>query len=432
MNLHTMKTKGIRANKTGRLKVSAKLCKRSIAKMLKEASEKKRGANGDKRFPDRCTHIRMMVAALKGRYEIRFNSVTACTEYRKKGSGAAFAALDIRALRRITLEVQIEGMAVSINDVRNYLESDIVDCFDPIENFLKACRGKWDGKDRIGGLAATVAAGDEKGEKRFHTWFLGMVAQWTGMTGAVYGNSSVPLLISAQGFNKSTFCRRLLPPELRWGYCDSLQLQEKRQVLRAMSELLLINLDEFNQISPQLQQGFLKNVVQLPSVKTKRPYGNRLEEMARRASFIATSNMQDVLADPSGNRRFICIDIKKPIDVSAEIDYTQLYAQALDEIGHGRKWYFDKLETEQLIADNSIFQKTSAAEDFFLEYFRMGKDENDAAYMTATAIFIILRKRVGAAVANTSLSAFSRRLKSMPGMISKRTAKGNEFLVELV
>lgn len=35
----------------------------------------------------------------------------------------------------------------------------------------------------------------------------------------------------------------------------------------AMSQQLLINLDEFNQISPRVQQGFLKNVIQLPSIK---------------------------------------------------------------------------------------------------------------------------------------------------------------------
>ena len=50
----------------------------------------------------------------------------------------------------------------------------------------------------------------------------------------------------------------LLPPELQWGYSDNLILSEKRQVYQAMAQFMLINLDEFNQISPQVQQGFLK------------------------------------------------------------------------------------------------------------------------------------------------------------------------------
>ena len=78
----------------------------------------------------------------------------------------------------------------------------------------------------------------------------------------------------------------LLPPELQWGYNDSLVLSEKKSVLQAMSQFLLINLDEFNQISPKIQEGFLKNLVQLSSVKVKRPYGRHVEDLPRLASFI--------------------------------------------------------------------------------------------------------------------------------------------------
>lgn len=68
------------------------------------------------------------------------------------------------------------------------------------------------------------------------------------------------------------------------GYNDNLVLSEKRQVLQAMCQSLVINLDEFNQISPQVQQGFLKNIIQLPSVKIKPPYGSHVQEFPRMAS----------------------------------------------------------------------------------------------------------------------------------------------------
>lgn len=60
-------------------------------------------------------------------------------------------------------------------------------------------------------------------------------------------------LISTQGWNKTTFCEQLLPPELSWGYTGNLQMDDKRQVLQQMAQMLLINLDEFNQISPKTQ-----------------------------------------------------------------------------------------------------------------------------------------------------------------------------------
>ena len=89
-----------------------------------------------------------------------------------------------------------------------------------------------------------------------------MVAQWRSDGRLLFGNSVAPLLISPQGYCKSTFCRRILPDELTWGYTDNLQLQEKRQVMQAMSQQLLINLDEFNQISPRTIANSMRRLLQ--------------------------------------------------------------------------------------------------------------------------------------------------------------------------
>ena len=51
-------------------------------------------------------------------------------------------------------------------------------------------------------------------------------------------------------------------------------------------------------------------------------------------SFIATSNQKDLLTDPSGSRRFICIEVTGVIYTNRPIDYEQLYAQAMYELEH--------------------------------------------------------------------------------------------------
>jgi predicted P-loop ATPase len=38
---------------------------------------------------------------------------------------------------------------------------------------------------------------------------------------------------------------------------------------------------------------------------------NAVLEMRRYASFIATSNQKDLLTDPTGSRRFICIEVNR-------------------------------------------------------------------------------------------------------------------------
>ena len=48
-----------------------------------------------------------------------------------------------------------------------------------------------------------------------------MVAHWRGYD-KQHANSTSPLLVGAQGTRKSTFCRDLIPPELRGYYTDSI------------------------------------------------------------------------------------------------------------------------------------------------------------------------------------------------------------------
>ena len=379
--------------------------------------------------PTTADNIMNMMVFLRDRYDFRYNVLMKYTEYKTKGSWHDFAPVDPRVQKRMTLDVQLADIRVSIKDVRNFLESDYIANYDPIDEYLFQCEGKWDGKDHIRALARTVPTANPHWADWFYIWYLGMVDQWRGINHRLYGNSVAPLLISKQGFNKSTFCRRLIPQELQWGYTDNLVLSEKRQVYQAMAQTLLINLDEFNQISPQVQQGFLKNLIQLPNVKMKRPYGGHVEEFPRLASFIATSNMDDILTDPSGNRRFIGVELTGPIDVSVKPNYVQLFAQAMAAIRAGEKTYFDSVETALLMQSNRQFEVVPPIEQYFQMCFDLVEDESLGKYMSAAEIFDYLKKRIGSSLKIDSLMSFGRKLANIDGIKVKRFATGKRYLV---
>ena len=379
--------------------------------------------------PTTADNIMNMMVFLRDRYDFRYNVLMKYTEYKTKGSWHDFAPVDPRVQKRMTLDVQLADIRVSIKDVRNFLESDYIANYDPIDEYLFQCEGKWDGKDHIRALARTVPTANPHWADWFYIWYLGMVDQWRGINHRLYGNSVAPLLISKQGFNKSTFCRRLIPQELQWGYTDNLVLSEKRQVYQAMAQTLLINLDEFNQISPQVQQGFLKNLIQLPNVKMKRPYGGHVEEFPRLASFIATSNMDDILTDPSGNRRFIGVELTGPIDVSVTPNYVQLFAQAMAAIRAGEKTYFDSVETALLMQSNRQFEVVPPIEQYFQMCFDLVEDESLGKYMSAAEIFDYLKKRIGSSLKIDSLMSFGRKLANIDGIKVKRFATGKRYLV---
>ena len=377
------------------------------------------------------SNIVSMMKLLENRYDFRYNTVMKYVEYLPKDKGwYGYRPVEPRVQKRMTLEVQLADIRVSIKDVRNFLESDYIKNYNPIEEYLFQCYDKWDGKDHIRALARTVPTANPHWADWFYTWFLGMVDQWRGYSHRQYGNSVAPLLISKQGYNKSTFCRRLLPPELQWGYSDNLILSEKRQVYQAMAQFMVINLDEFNQISPQVQQGFLKNLIQLPTLKYKPPYGSHVMEFPRLASFIATSNMKDILSDPSGNRRFIGVELTGPIDVSVRPNYQQLFAQALSALNNGEKSYFDAQQVKLIMKSNSQFEIIQPIDQYFLLYFELVDNEKEGDYLTAAEIFDYLKKQIGSSLKVNSLMGFGRKLANMSELKHKRFADGMKYLVK--
>ena len=396
------------------------------------ANESEKGESGKRNEKNGVRdNILSMMQLLRSKYEFRYNSVMKYIEFKPKEKGwYGFRPVEPRVMKRMTLEVQIADIRVSIKDVRNFLESDYIKNYNPIEDYLFQCSGKWDGKDHIRALARTVPTNNPHWADWFYTWFLGMVDQWRGYSHRQYGNSVAPLLISKQGYNKSTFCRRLLPPDLQWGYSDNLILSEKRQVYQAMAQFMLINLDEFNQISPKVQQGFLKNLIQLPTLKYKPPYGSHVMEFPRLASFIATSNMNDILTDPSGNRRFIGIELTGPIDVSVRPNHQQLFAQALKALDDGERSYFDAEQVKLIMQSNCQFEVEMPIDQYFRLYFEPTEDEQEGEYLSAAEIFDFLKKQMGSSLKVNSLMGFGRKLANMSELKHKRFMDGTKYLVK--
>ena len=388
--------------------------------------------NQRNRKADKMKHdvTRRLLDYLERKYEMRYNTALGCTEIRKANSSEPFAPADDRVRNTLAIKARLDGIDVWDKDIRRYTESRFVKTFNPVDAFLKRLKGQWDGKDHIGALAGCVPNDNARWGDWFHTWFLAMVAQWMGLD-ATHGNSVALLLISRQGYKKSTFCKRLLPEELQWGYNDNLVISEKQNTLRAMSQSLLINIDEFNALSAKTQEGFLKNIMQLANIKLRQPYRQQQVTLPRVASFIATANVSDVFSDPSGCRRFIAVTLTSPIRLPEHIDYEQLYAQAVAELESGMRYWFNAVDTQVIMENNVQYQQHTPVEALFFDSFTIPKDLAKGAYMTASAIFNLLRQRYGSQLSLTSLSHFGRMLANIPNLHSKHSSHGTEYLVAI-
>ena len=348
------------------------------------------------------------------RYEFRYNTVLDDLEYRQRDSiHFCFRPLDRRVRN-----------SVWDRDVDRFLNSEYVPLYNPVEEYLYDT-GRWDGKDRIRSLAGLVPCDNPHWRELFYRWFLSMVAHWRGLD-RQHGNNTSPLLVGPQGFRKSTFCRILLPPELRFGYTDSLDFKSKQEAERYLGRFFLINIDEFDQISVT-QQGFLKHLLQKPVANLRKPYGNTIREMRRYASFIGTSNQKDLLTDPSGSRRFICIEVTAPINTNVTINYRQLYAQAMEAIYKGERYWLDDEDEQILKQTNREFEQTSPLEQLFHCYLRPAEEgEEGSEWMTAMQILNYLQTKTRDKLAINKVAQFGRMLQKL-NIPSYRSYRGTLY-----
>lgn len=367
---------------------------------------------------------------MKQRYVLRHNVIQGTDEFRLNATwDMHYHPIDDRMMGKIVMEARMQGIDVWDKDVRRYIQSADTPSFNPVEDFLASVRGRWDGTDRISLLAGTVPTQNPHWPVWFRRWFLSMTAQWMGVMGQ-YGNSVAPLLIGRQGWRKSTFCRNLLPDELQFGYTDQLNLGSKQEVDRTICQYLLVNLDEFDQITRRSQDGYLKNLLQRADIRGRQPYKTQVSTMRRYASFIGTSNQRTLLTDPTGGRRYLCIELSGPIDVTARPDYRQLYAQAVQLLEQGERYWFDDNDVAEIMENNRPNLQLETAELAFHDLFSVAMpDEDGAEWMTTTALIEEVRRHLGSRVALSPVH-FGRYLMALPDMVTRRTNQGTKYCVK--
>ena len=365
---------------------------------------------------------------LKRRYEIRYNQMTDDVEYRVRNSTRfCFSTLDKRVRNSIAIHALKEGIQAWDRDIDRFLHSEYVPVYNPVEEYLFEV-GEWDGRDRIRELADRVVCNHPHWRDLFYRWFLSMVAHWLGRD-KQHGNATTPVLIGPQGYRKSTFCRILLPPELRFGYTDSLDFSSKRDAERYLGRFFLVNLDEFDQISIN-QQAFLKHLLQKPSASLRKAYSSSIQEVRRYASFIATSNHKDLLSDLSGNRRFICVEVTAPIDTNISVNYDQLYAQAFHAVMHGERYWLDDTDEALLKESNEEFRQLTPLEHLLISRFSLTSPEKeDGEWMLTVDIFNCLQEGTRDKLPIGKLTHLGRLLKKWE-VPNKRTEKGSLYYLK--
>ena len=273
---------------------------------------------------------------LNDNYRFRRNVLNGKVEFMTlpEGEDTQWRPLTPEALNSIFLKAERENILEKGSPaakIKMYVQSEEVPVFNPALDFINSLP-KWDGKNHVAALFSRLPGISTEQSNFLAIWFRSMVAHWLQMD-MLHGNECVPTLIGSQGCGKTTFVRRLLPPELREYYLDHLNLSNKFDKEMALTNNLLVNLDELDAIRPP-QHAALKQTLSKSKVNGRPIFGRTQEDRPRFASFVATTNNPHPLTDPTGSRRYICLSIPEGqlIDNDGAIDYGQLYAQVIYEL----------------------------------------------------------------------------------------------------
>lgn len=375
------------------------------------------------------THLsNQLETYLTAHYDFRYNVLTEQAEVRRKELvSGAFRAATQRVVNTLCLEAQEQGIACWDKDVTRLLHSERTTDFHPFLDYM-ANLPKWDGIDRVTPLARRVSE-TEVWVKGFHKWLLGMAGQWSGRVGRC-ANTVAPLLVSTrQGMGKSTFCRLLMPESLADYYTDSFDLNSPTGCEQKLSVFGLVNLDEYDKLSPR-KLPLLKNLMQMTTLHYRKAHRSNYTHLPRIASFIGTSNRKDLLTDPTGSRRYLCIELTEKIDCTP-LEHKQLFAQLKAELDAGEHDWFTTAEEQELMEHNRPFYAYPPEQDVFFRHYRLPATGEPYELLPSSELYARLSKDFPHEMRGMNLNRFGRLLTSI-GAERVHTVKGNLYKVVMV
>ncbi len=369
----------------------------------------------------------LLDAFLAEHCEFRYNLLTEITEirYKDKENADGFHPLTERELNMLCIEAQSRGIACWDRELHRMANSSHIKEYHPFRLYFQNLPA-WDGIDRLGLLAERVSK-DALWVRSFHRWMLGLAAQWSGISDGKHALSVAPLLVStAQGMGKSTFCRSLIPSQLQAYYTDNVDLSAPEKVERMLTEMGLINLDEFDRIAPK-RHPLLKNLMQLCHLNIRKTYRRHTSLLPRIAAFIGTSNSRELLCDPTGSRRFICVSVEHPIDCR-EIDHAQIFAQLKAELERGERYWFNAEEEKELCLHNAAFYRVTPAQEVLNRLFRVPLPEEEGVLLSLPEMLGRLKKKLPGVMSGINLLNLSQAATAV-GIQKIHTYYGNRYRV---
>lgn len=362
---------------------------------------------------------------LNKRYSFHYNVLTNRTFIKEK-KDTNFKLLDGYKINSIKRELNNTKIPCSQSDIKSLLESDYVPKFNPFTDYFDNLP-KWDEQtDYIQQLIDTVdTTNQEDFAWAFKKWLVAMVA--CAIEDEIT-NQAILIFTGAQGIGKTTWMGKLVPATLKeYFYSGTIQPNNKDNNL-LLSERLIINLDELASFNKK-QIELFKEMITKGVVSERRAYGHFTENYVRRASFVGSSNHNEILMDVTGNRRFLCFEAKV-FRRDFHINMDLVYSQVMHLLKENFKYYFDLEDIARLEENNKMFKQSCEEEEWIDDLFEVAtNEESNIVYYNASDIIeqIKNRKKIFQKISPIEIG----KIMTSKGFNRKKISGGWKYIIKL-
>ena len=323
---------------------------------------------------------------LQEHYGIRRNTILDRLEFAACNKSPA-PLQDYRPMRgkdynSIFVDLQLAGIPCFQNFLKAVIDSDYAKEFNPFTDYLDRL-SPWDGTDYIGMLADTVQTDDQPlWAEGFRKWIVGMVACALREDEM---NQLVIILYSEQGRGKSSWIRRLLPPEWKEYFYNGIIDPANKDHKRLLATRIIINMEEFEGVRPG-ELAALKRIIAQDNITQRKAYDVEAFTLARHSSFIGSTNNRQCLQDIGGNRRFLPVTVRT-IDYRTPVNHPGIYAQVLALLDSGFRYWYEGEEIDLLNRHNELHRmKDPVEENLFVFYRKPLLEDTTVKWLPASAI----------------------------------------------
>lgn len=242
------------------------------------------------------------------------------------------------------------------------------------------------------------------------------IKKWlVSMIGTINGKHSPLLLVLCGGQNtgKTEWFRRLLPDSLQKYYAESkLDLGKDDEIL--MTKKLIIMDDEMGGKS-KTEEKQLKLMTSKQIFSIREPYGRVSMDLNRLALLCGTTNDEEVLSDPTGNRRILpvrvlSIDHKLYNSVNKDLLFFELWL----EYENGYSYELSQTDIETLKNSSNDFKRSSTEEELVMRYFahpkQEGYEQSPVQELTNSEIMTIIQTKGAVKISQTKLGLILKQL----------------------